>query len=281
MEKHFCLEIVAPAEDCDKVLGCLALKVNYGWEEHSVPEGGTLFRIFNDRSDYLEKLASQVVCHAPECIIKIHEEEKRDWLEAWRNFFTPIECGNSFLVLPPWLASGHYGQRIAVIIEPKSAFGTGHHATTAVCLEIVDELFCAGRIRAGQNFLDLGTGSGILGIACCKLGLRGVGLDVDPMAIDNARENANINRVKDFDISISSLEIVAGHRFDLIMANILAKPLEEMAPLLVKKLQDGGCIILSGLLANQADQVENAYKACGLPDAVRKYKDEWAALLWA
>ena len=88
-------------------------------------------------------------------------------------------------------------RRKPIIIEPKSAFGTGHHNTTVLCLEAITELLASGRLKAGQRFFDVGTGSGILGIACCLNGLAGLGSDIDPVAVDNALENVVINKVAD------------------------------------------------------------------------------------
>lgn len=168
----------------------------------------------------------------------------------------------------PGLAeSPDFPGRTPVLIEPKSAFGTGHHATTALCLGVVSDLLDQGRIASGQTFLDLGTGSGVLGIACCKSGLSGLGLDIDPLAVDNALENRELNQVRGFDAALGGIEAAVGHSFDLVLANILARPLMELAPAVAAARKPHGCLVLSGLLEIQADGVEAAYKAQGLPTA--------------
>ncbi len=145
---------------------------------------------------------------------------------------------------------------------------------------MLSDLLDAGRVKAGMEFLDLGTGSGILGVGCCLSGLTGVGADIDPLAVENARENRTLNGVRGFEILSGSTEAVAGRAFDLVLANILARPLRELAPDIVKLLRPGGCLVLSGLLEVQADDVEAAYTALGLPCARRIVEGDWTALVW-
>ena len=145
---------------------------------------------------------------------------------------------------------------------------------------MLSSLLDAGRLRAGQTFLDLGTGSGVLGIACCKSGLRGLGLDIDPLAVENAEENRARNAVPGLDLGLGGVEAAEGHTYDLILANILARPLTEMAPDLVRRLTPGGCLVLSGLLDIQADGVTAAYAAQGLPAPRQVARESWRALIW-
>ena len=245
-----------------------------GW----LDEGGRIYLVFS-----IEKIAA-ALDRSP-MIVKtaLSELEETDWLAAWRQFFTPVCCGNHFVVLPPWLADTQdFPGRTPILIEPKSAFGTGHHATTALCLRVVSDLLEAGRLQQGQHFLDLGTGSGVLGIGCCKFGLTGEGLDIDPLAVDNAVENRALNAIapENFTVAEGSIGAVAGKQFDLVLANILARPLTEMAADIVRACRPGGCLVLSGLLEIQADGVTAAYKAQGLPEPRRIIDGEWAALVW-
>ena len=279
----FRLDIVAEDEDFDRVSGLLALDAAFGWEEESLAGGETRFTVHCESEEHLRRLRERVVLTAPQAGTNLARVEKRDWLAAWRQFFTPVLCGSRFVVLPPWLAgTKDFPGRIPILIEPKSAFGTGHHATTALCLRVLAELLDAGRVQPGQTFLDLGTGSGILGIGCAKSGLSGLGLDIDPLAVDNARENRELNGISPavFDIGRGGVEAAAGRTFDLVLANILARPLTEMAPALAAELAPGGCLVLSGLLESQADAVEAAYRAQGLPQARRSIDGEWCALVW-
>lgn len=280
----FRLVIVADEEDMDRVSGMLALDAAFGWEEESLPAGETRFTIHCEAEDHLRRLREHVQAVAPQAAATLERVERQDWLAAWRQFFTPVLCGSRFVVLPPWLAAAEdFPGRVPILIEPKSAFGTGHHATTALCLRVLGELLDAGRVQAGQSFLDLGTGSGILGIACARSGLSGIGLDIDPLAVANARENRILNGVDaaSFELSEGGVAAVAGRGFDVVLANILARPLMEMAPQLVATRAPAGCLILSGLLESQADAVEGAYMMQGLPRARRSIDGEWCALVWA
>lgn len=277
------LEIVVAESEYDCATGLLALEVPFGWEEQSLPTGETRFRIHCEQKDFLERLQRLLKQTVPAAESALSELEETDWLAAWRQFFTPVCCGKHFVVLPPWLAdTPDFPGRTSILIEPKSAFGTGHHATTALCLRVVSDLLEAGRLQEGQQFLDLGTGSGVLGIGCCKFGLTGEGLDIDPLAVDNALENRTLNAIvpESFTVAEGSIGAVAGKQFDLVLANILARPLTEMAADIVRACRSGGCLVLSGLLEIQADGVTAAYRAQGLPEPRRIIDGEWAALVW-
>ena len=280
----FRLDIVADEEEFDRVSGLLALHAAFGWEEESLTTGETRFTIHCEAEDHLRGLGERLSELAPQAAVSLQKVERQDWLAAWRQFFTPVMCGSRFVVLPPWLAATEdFPGRVPILIEPKSAFGTGHHATTALCLRVVSELLDAGRVDAGQTFLDLGTGSGILGIGCAKNGLSGLGLDIDPLAVANALENRALNGVaaSAFDVAEGSVEVASGRTFDVVLANILARPLTEMAAQVAAARAPGGCLVLSGILENQADGVEAAYRAQGLSRARRIVEGEWCALVWA
>ncbi|MDL2314237.1 50S ribosomal protein L11 methyltransferase [Desulfovibrio sp. OttesenSCG-928-C14] len=288
------LEIIArpgsgpEGEDADLVTAILALQVSHGWEEETLADGSALFRVHAHDPLFCQELESLLLSQAPALQTRRDSVEELDWVNSWKEFFTPVEAGSRFLVLPPWLEEERLKTgRTPIIIEPKTAFGTGHHATTALCLTALSDLFDAGRLKAGQTFLDLGTGSGILGLGAALLGLYGLGVDLDSMAVDNARENWRINqalakrRAEPAALTIrrGSLEAVAGGPFDLVMANILAEPLRNMAPALIREVRPGGCLILSGILDTQAESVASAYAALGSPEIHRQ--DEWVALVWA
>ena len=250
------LDIVVDEEQYDTVAGLLVRNISYGWEEDSLPTGETRFRVHCDNAIVQENLLSALRAWLPGLDVEQTSIPRQDWTVAWREFFTPVRAGQ-FIVLPPWLLeSTPLEGRKPIIIEPKSAFGTGHHNTTVLCLEAITELLASGRLKAGQRFFDVGTGSGILGIACCLNGLAGLGSDIDPVAVDNALENVVINKVADdFRIVPGSAEAGEGEQFDLVVANILAGPLRELAPALIARMKPGACLVLSGLLDVQADAV--------------------------
>ncbi|MDR2161467.1 MAG: 50S ribosomal protein L11 methyltransferase [Desulfovibrio sp.] len=265
----------------DLVCAHLALHAPHGWEEQTPEGGGTRYIIHSGRPNFCSDLARGLAGLFPTLVFQEETVKEENWQEAWKEFFTPVEAGR-FLVLPPWMRELDTAGRIPIVIEPKTAFGTGHHASTALCLEALSRLFVDGRISAGMRFLDLGTGTGILGIAAALLGLNGQGLDIDPVAVDNAIENGKGNGLSSarFLVEMGGLDAARGP-CRLILANILAGPLIDLAPGLSALLSpQGGALILSGILETQAEAVARAYTACGLPRPFRLAREEWTALIF-
>ncbi|MEG2172396.1 MAG: 50S ribosomal protein L11 methyltransferase [Desulfovibrionaceae bacterium] len=275
------IDIMATEDQVERVTGMLALHVPFGWQEQSLATGETRFSVHCDNAVFVDSLVTTLQARIPHLLIEKTAVANQDWTKAWREFFTPVACGKRFLVLPPWLReTTPLEGRTPIIIEPKSAFGTGHHATTALCLRVISDLLDSQRLQAGMEFLDLGTGSGILGIGCCLHGLHGVGTDIDLLAVENAQENVALNTVQTFEILLGSTEAVHDRTFDLLVANILAAPLKELAPHIHALLRPKACLVLSGILEVQAQGVEDAYTALGLPPAYRIIDGDWAVLVW-
>jgi len=271
------LDFVADEADVDAVTGVLARLVPYGWEESALPTGETRYTVHCENISVVDHLCAAMAVFAPQAQIKRSHVPHQDWQAAWKDFFTPVRCGR-FVVLPPWLLADAPAEAVPIVIEPKCAFGTGHHNTTVLCLTAISDLLDAGRIGAGMRFLDLGTGTGVLGIGCALSGLSGVGADIDPLAVDNSRENLEINHISGFKICLGSIETAGEERFDLVVANILAGPLCELAPAVMARLKSGGVLVLSGILTIQADSVAEAYAPLGSPR--RMTSGDWTALIW-
>ena len=272
------LDITVEEELVDRLTGLLVRHVSFGWEEQTLPTGETRFRIHCDNPELLGRLRAELALFGDEVRLEECLVPDQDWTAAWREFFTPVPCGR-FLVLPPWRREEATGHRLSLLIEPKSAFGTGHHNTTVLCLEALSALADEGRLRPDMRFFDVGTGTGILGIACALLGLSGLGVDIDPVAVSNAEENARLNQVTgQMRILPGSAAEGAPERYDLVLANILAGPLRELAPEIMDRLKPGGALVLSGLLDVQADAVEAAYAPLG--KARRLHSGDWVALVW-
>lgn len=277
-EKIWRLEIAANGDEAPLLQGLLALAVSQGWQEDA-RDGGTLFTIHSDNKPFLERLSQEAAMLTPGARRDFSELAKTDWLQTWRQYFTPVPCGSQFVIVPPWLAHLEHARRKSIIIEPKSAFGTGHHASTRLCLTALSDLADAGRINRKGWFLDLGCGTGVLGIAASKLDMDGTGLDIDPIAIANARENRELNEADRLELLKGDIDKVAKDKFDLIMANILAGPLIEMAPKIIACLKKDGVLILGGILDKQAEDVARAHAALGKPKELSE--GEWRALVWA
>lgn len=216
-----------------------------------------------------------------------HLEDSTDWVTRSQSGLQPIRAGRFFVHTPM-----HYADRPADTvnfeIDAGLAFGTGQHATTAGCLKALDALASNGCEFA--NIADIGTGTGLLAFAALSLwpGARCIATDIDPVAIDVSRDNAAINGVQLghapgellFAVAdgMSSPMLAARAPFDLLIANILAGPLIELAPDFAKALSPGGTVILAGLLDTQADAVASAYEALNLKLRDRR-SGEWPVLV--
>lgn len=201
-----------------------------------------------------------------------------DWVETWKRQVTATEVAPGIVVAPTWEARAGRPGEVVVRLDPGMAFGTGSHPSTRLCLAALADL--AAERRPIGAVLDIGTGSGILAIAAAKLGARRVlAIDTDPVAAGVARANVVQNEVETIvQVETGDVDRVTGE-FDLILANILAAPLVSMAPALTARLAPGGAVVLSGLLAEEADGVAAAYEALGLVEARRLREAEWTAVV--
>jgi ribosomal protein L11 methyltransferase len=218
--------------------------------------------------------------------VQVEQLGEADWVTMSQSGLQPLRAGRFFVHTPMYRS--HPPGTIAFEIDAGLAFGTGQHATTAGCLDALDMLQREGERYA--NIADIGTGTGLLAFAALALwpDAKCIATDIDPIAIDVARENAAINQVPLGHGAGQLLLATAGGMdspllsarspFDLIIANILAGPLIELAPDFAKSLAPGGAIILAGLLDTQADAVARAYEQQGLALTDRG-KGEWPVLV--
>lgn len=279
------VDITVPGggETAELLEAWLAGRAAQGWEESVLDDGETVrFRVHMEDAPPARAFAEEVAADWPDLPREVSTLEEEDWGAAWMAFFTPIEVGGVYEILPPWMADHDTGGKKPILIEPKMAFCTGHHPTTALCLEAFAQAQTSGWLTPAMRFLDLGTGSGILGIGLCRLGLTGVGLDIDPQAVWCAADNLRLNGVEgSMSLAVGGVGSLApDSRFEVVAANILAAPLMAMARLLVGHVAQGGMLVLSGILETQADDVAAAYQAAGLGQPVRRVSGEWASLSW-
>jgi ribosomal protein L11 methyltransferase len=220
--------------------------------------------------------------------IQFRNIQQTNWAEAWKQHYRPIAIGRRLMVVPAWMESSSV-EKISIRINPGMAFGTGTHPSTQLCLELIESF--ADRFLKNTKMLDvidLGCGTAILSIAALKLGAtRALGVDVDPEAINAAQDNAKRNEVTDkLALEIGSLaDILSGafslQKSHLVVANILA-------PVLVRMLNEGlsellapqGCLILSGILSEQAEQVESSAHQNNLYLLERRQIGDWVALCY-
>ncbi|CAM3696431.1 50S ribosomal protein L11 methyltransferase [Polynucleobacter arcticus] len=202
--------------------------------------------------------------------------EEQDWVRLTQSQFAPIQIGERIWVVPSWHEAPTDPNAICLAVDPGLAFGTGSHPTTHLCLLWLEQ----NTQLANQSLLDYGCGSGILAIAAAKLGCNPVvGTDIDPQAMVAARSNAEINNTVICFVlpDENAPELAAETKYDIVMANILANPLQVLAPALVNKMRPGGKIVLSGVLARQADEVIATYSQW-LTLSVWKESEGWVCL---
>ena len=203
----------------------------------------------------------------------------RNWNSSWRKFFTPRKIGKAFWVAPPWSQPPRLRRRQVITIEPGMAFGTGTHATTRGCMEFIE---AAARSLNGKKFsaLDVGTGSGILAIALAKLGATKVwALDNDPPALKVAGENLGRNGVAEkVHLSGTKLSRIRS-RFSVVVANLTAETILDLAGALESNVAPKGFLILSGIANSRAKGVMRRFCSSGFRVVKRKTGKEWATLL--
>lgn len=195
--------------------------------------------------------------------------EDQPWERAWMDGFQPMCFGERLWIYPSWHEIPADGS-IKLLLDPGLAFGTGTHPTTALCLEWLD-----GQDMNSKTVLDYGCGSGVLAIAALKLGAaHAVGTDIDPQALQATQDNAERNSINPASLHTCYPQELPQQTYDVVMANILAGPLVELAPPLLAALRSGGQLVLSGILAEQSASIQAAYQHA-LEDFSIIQKDDW------
>ncbi len=198
-----------------------------------------------------------------------------DWIEIWRKHYRPMDKGR-VVVCPEWIDYDNKENKVVVKIDSNMAFGTGEHETTSMCIEFIGET-----IKENQVVLDIGTGSGILGITAVKLGAKcSYMTDIDEVAVKTAKHNAILNGVSEkciitTDNLLNNVDTVA----DLVVANITADILCILAKDIKKYIKQNTIIILSGILREKAEEVVQTYSNIGIKVIGSKSQGEWVALL--
>lgn len=209
-----------------------------------------------ERGAYIGEVESRVI-------------DDEDWVNEWKKYFKPIVT-DSVTVVPTWIAySPREGEKL-LRLDPGMAFGTGEHATTRMCLELMR--------AAGRSVIDVGCGSGILGIAAAITGAKSVYMcDIDPQAVKAARNNAELNGVV---CEIEQADLLAtSRRAELILANLTADLLIRMAPAVREHLEEGGKLVVSGIIAERLDEVKDAFSRLGYKVEKEAAEGDWRALV--
>ena len=200
--------------------------------------------------------------------------EQEDWQNAWKKYYHAMDIGSRLAIVPGW--EQYETDRTVITMDPGMAFGTGTHETTSLCLETLDSL-----VKGGERVLDIGTGSGILAIAALKLGAAvAEGVDIDPMCVRTAGENAQRNGVADrFRVLVGDLSDKASGQYNIITANIVAAAILSLAPHVPALMAPGARFIASGIIDTRKDEVLTGLRAAGLEPVEVKEKRGWACII--
>ena len=200
--------------------------------------------------------------------------EQEDWQNAWKQYYHAMDIGRRLAIVPGW--ERYETDRIAITMDPGMAFGTGTHETTSLCLEVLDEM-----VQGGERMLDIGTGSGILAIAALKLGAASAeGVDIDPMCVRTAGENAARNGVEDrLTVLVGDLSDKATGVYDIITANIVASAILSLAAQIPALLAPGGLFVSSGIIDTRKEEVLAGLREAGLDPFEVREKRGWVCIL--
>lgn len=200
--------------------------------------------------------------------------EQEDWYSAWDAFFKPVKVGRRLIVLPAWEKFWPGEGDIAIYIDPGIAFGTGTHPSTAMCLEVLEDI-----LKPGDSVLDVGTGTGILAIAAAKLGAgRVCAVDIDEAAVSAARRNALRNRVE-VEVHHGSVGAAGDGTWRLIVANIGTCAVMELLPEMIRRMEKGGWLVCSGTVCERKQELASAMVCHGLVPVQVKEREGWLAVL--
>lgn len=261
--------------DAGEVLGLLDdPAVQGGWQE-----GETLHLYWPSEvwsPDHLMRLRKilRQLGDANEPDIQVQALPHQDWNRLWAESVKPLRIGRRIVVRPSWETVDARPGQIEIILDPKQAFGTGHHATTRMLLEWLEDI-----MQGGESVLDVGTGSGLLAMAALRLGAaRAVGIDHDPVAIDCAHDYAVLNRFGvELSLHCSELNGLSEDRsFDLVLANLDRQTLRQLADQLAGRT--GTRLLVSGLLVDQRDEVAAALASAGLYPGRQRESEGWLAV---
>ena len=246
-----------------------------GYVQQANPDDERVRSILGQISSYLAELAKVFGVPVPVLTSAMIAEE--DWGTSWKQHFKPFEIVGGLVIAPTWEEYLPVAGELVITMDPGMAFGTGHHATTCLSLEFLQNTLTG---RPGQRLLDVGTGTGILGMAAVLFGAeRVLGIDNDPEAVAAATENAGRNGLQDrMAVSLTPITAVTG-QYEIVVSNIVHDVLIAMSGDLTRLTVAGGTLILSGILAGE--QVENIVKVftgLGFVAVDRAHRKEWAAL---
>ncbi|NSW83274.1 MAG: 50S ribosomal protein L11 methyltransferase [Syntrophothermus sp.] len=228
-------------------------------------------------SRLIEGLERIEKCFGFECRFLVEDVNEEDWANCWKSYYHSLKIGKRLVIKPSWEDYRAEPGEVVIEIDPGMAFGTGTHATTRFCLELIEKY-----VSKDMTLIDIGTGSGILAIAAAKLGARRIiALDLDPVAVQVAKENVARNGVEE-QVEVWNLDFreMPETRADLIIGNLTAELVKELMPKIRTMLVRGGHFIASGITAIQWPLVEAAMESAGFTvQELTENEEEWVAVV--
>ena len=252
------------------------------WVTAYCHEGEEVQSCLRQLTQYYRNL-QQLYPSLPELKVEQKVLPGEDWSETWRSFFKPLTIGKNLVIKPTWETYEPKPGQIIIEIDPGRAFGTGKHPSTALCLQILELILGDPSRKKGHavtSVLDVGTGSGILGIAAARLGARQVlGLDIDPEALKVAVENLRRNGVEGI-MSVSNIPLhQLGQTYDLAIANLTAPVIKQIAASLCRCVSPAGRLVLSGILQEEMEEVVKCFQAHYFKVVDSRAAEDWRALV--
>jgi ribosomal protein L11 methyltransferase len=259
-------------------------------EEEDAPAGGVVIRAYfrpeeygdlqlQELQDYIKRLSSYELYPLG---LEVRQVAEEDWAEAWKAHFKPLKVTDRLVIRPPWEEYAAQPGETVITIYPGMAFGTGRHASTLLCLRALEQVWEARPPGAGSPWqvLDVGTGTGILALTAARYGAEVLAIDLDPEAVAAALENVRLNNLIDRvwveETPLASLR----QQFGLILANITAPDLLQLADSLTARLLSDGVLIISGFLAEDAVRLADRYQGLGLRQTGLLTQEDWGALIF-
>ncbi len=255
-----------------------------GTEQRSAPEGFQSVAYFpDDPSSSLKSLHQQfnasIAGNLEAVRIRaLNFTEEEDWQSNWKPFFKPIQIGNTLEVLPPWLSSTESNRKNRIFIDPGQGFGTGHHISTALALELLEQFLESCSVKP-HWMLDFGSGSGILSIgACLMVCEKCIALELEGNALKDVISNIELNQLQNRIMPLRSNKNCFHKTFPLVISNMLLSELKQSSQDLASSVAEDGRLLLSGILEDQVSELERIFTVLGFVPSKKITRDGWSAL---
>ena len=240
----------------------------YITEERDVTDD---IKIIKEKIDGLKEFGIDV----GEAIVELSQVDEEDWANEWKNYYKPTKIGEKIVVKPTWEEYEAQDSDLIIELDPGMAFGTGDHETTKMCIQALEKY-----VEKDSTVFDVGTGSGILAIAAAKLGAKkAVGVDLDPVAVESAKENVRYNNLDNIEILYGNLVEVIEGKADIVVANIIAEVICILIDDVKRVLKSGGMFITSGIIHERVKMVTDKLEESGF-EVIKVNKDgEWNCII--